>query len=94
MNSGSCGQRVDLFDGGVQCARHVRVSGLVEAHVGVADLHEMEFALGGFGILAEGAGAQNAAADGPEDAGSGPSHAFEESAAVDAVVVVIVNDAF
>ena len=35
---------------------------------------------------------QDAAADGPEDPGADPGHALEEAAAVDAVVVVIVND--
>ena len=39
------------------------------------------------------AGGEDAAADGPHDAGTGPGHAFEEAAAVDAVAIAVGNHA-
>ncbi len=88
-------QGVDLVDGGLQGGGDIGVRGLAEAHVAVADLDEVEFSLRGMlPALAEGLRREDAAAHGPEDSGSGPGHAFQEAAAVDAVVIVVVNDSF
>src|SRR5579884_3643832 len=37
------GQGIDFVDSRTERAHHVRISGLVEADMGVADLHEMQF---------------------------------------------------
>ena len=44
-------ERVDLGDGGFESGGDIGVGGLVEAHVGVADLDEMEFAACGFHLF-------------------------------------------
>src|SRR5882724_2882400 len=62
----------------------------------VADLHKTEFAFRGHNLaaddLVDAIRLQHAAADGEEHPRARPRHAFQETAAVDAVVVVIVND--
>ena len=52
----------------------------------------MKVALPGRHFLAKCPGCQHAGADAPYHAGSSPGHALEEPAAIDAIVVVIVND--
>ena len=52
------------------------LAGLLEAHVTVADLDEVEFALRGLHLLAESPRAQDAAANSPDNAGPSPSHAL------------------
>src|SRR6266540_1275156 len=91
------GQGVDLRDCFLQRAEHVLVRFLAEADVAVADLHEREvsgnrgFGLGSDGIgRPQNAGSERAACAGPEHSGAGPGHTFEETAAINAVWVVIV----
>ena len=86
------GQRVDLADRGFQGRNHVGVRGLVESHVAVADLDETEFALRGLcdvGGIVESVGLQHSTFEHAEGSGAGPRHAFQESSAVDSVVVVV-----
>jgi hypothetical protein len=85
-------QCVDLFDGCLESGADIRVGGLVEAHMAVADLDEAQFARRRHRMLAEGLRRQHAAADGPDHACSGPGHALQEAAAINTVVVTIVND--
>ena len=54
----------------------------------------MELAHGSFPVLTKRLRAQNAATNGPDDASTGPRHAFQKASTVDAVVVVIVDDSF
>src|SRR6516162_2590969 len=60
----------------------------------VADLGEAETAFGQRHRprLTEGLRAQDAAADAVKDTGPDPGHALEEAPAIDAVVVVVIND--
>jgi len=69
-------QCVDFVYGRLQRAHDVRVSRLVETHVSVADLDEVEFSLSGLRLLAESPRTQDAAANRPDNACSGPSHAL------------------
>jgi hypothetical protein len=85
-------QAVDLVDGGIKSANDVGISRLVEAHVSIADLDEVEFTFLGLHLLAESPRTQDAAANGPDYAGSGPSHTPQETATINAVVSVVVND--
>ena len=86
-------KRVDFVYGGLQRGGDIRIRGLVESDMAIADLDEVKFALGSGGrSLAESPRAEDAAADGPENSGAGPSHALQESASIDAVVVVVVDD--
>ena len=84
-------QRVDLGHRGAQALRHVRVRGLVEADVAVADLDEEQALAAGHRAVRrcarwQRAGLRDAGVQAPEQAGAGPGHALEEAAAVDAVV--------
>jgi hypothetical protein len=58
----------------------------------VADLHKghLALSLAQVCLFAECARVKNAAADSPDYACSGPGHAFEESPAVNSIVVVVV----
>src|ERR1017187_3318081 len=93
---GRLGQRIDLVHGGLQRSHHVRIGRLVEPDMAVADLHESHLALGLARVcrFGECARAENADDDGPDYACSSPGHAFEESPAVDSVVVVVVKSEF
>src|SRR5271168_5318646 len=87
----SDGQSVDAIDGDLKRGGDVRVRGLVEAEVAVADLGKGEFA--GVDLLAEelgrhGEGFEDAAVHHAEHPGAGPGHAGQEAAAVHAVVMV------
>src|SRR5690348_16346416 len=92
----SFGQRVDLGHRLSQGSRDVLVGFLIESNMTVADLDKTQIGSGGsarrIGSLVESLRSENTAGHGPEHAGSSPSHAFEEPAAVDAVLVVIVCD--
>src|SRR5262249_21247250 len=67
---------------------------LIEAHVTVANLHKAEFAGSSarryLGKSTQTIGFQDAALNHTKRASSGPGHALEKAAAVNAVVVVIV----
>ena len=78
---------VDLVERELQRCGDVGVGGLVEADVAVADLDKGEVGLL-FSVmrLAESARDRNASGEGPDQAGAGPGHAFQKTAAVDAVV--------
>src|ERR1700683_1310346 len=86
------GWRVGLVCGGLQRSHHIWIGGLVEAHVAVADLNKAEICppAGMFrNIFGEGPGDGKCAPHSPYQTGPSPSHAFEKSAPVDAVVVEI-----
>ena len=84
--SGAAGSGIDPPHGSLQRGRHVGVRRLVEADVAVADLHEGEIGLRGWlHRFAEDARGRHAAGKGPDEAGAGPGHALQKSAAVDAV---------
>jgi hypothetical protein len=85
-------QCVDLVDDRRDRANDVRVSRFVEVYVAVTDLDEVEFSLRGLHLLAESPPTQDAAADSPHNASSGPSHTLSETATVNAVVIVVVNE--
>src|ERR1051325_496482 len=94
---GAVRQGVDACDGGFEGAGDVFVGFFVKADVGVADLDELEVGRrcgGDFRARGEGSRGQQAAGDGPYHAGAGPGHAFEKTAPVDAVGIVVVFDTF
>ncbi len=87
---GLAGQRVDLVDGQLEGAGDVLIGGLVEADVAVADLDEAELRCAfRHRLLAarrsEELRGGHASGNGPYQAGSGPGHAAEKVATVDAV---------
>ena len=90
MKDGFAGRGIHLGDRLRQRAVGVRVGGLVEADVAVAELEEAEglrfFCLS----LADQAGrAGNAAGERPQNAGAGPGHAFEDLAPRGALFVIV-----
>ena len=90
-------QGVDARDGFAKRGGDVHVGGFVESDMAVADLHKMQLAgrqcgHGAARDLAERTGGKDAAAQRPEHAGAGPGHAFEKTAAVDTVGVMIMGD--
>src|SRR5437868_4732987 len=60
----------------------------------VADLDEVEFSLRSILFLAKCLRCQDAAAESPKDSGASPCHALQKAAAVNAVIVMVVNDKF
>src|SRR5581483_8818790 len=82
-------QRVHPGDGLFQRAERVRIGGLVEADMAVADLQERQ-PLGFLGLrfAHDAERMRNAAGNSPQHAGSDPGHAFQHFAPVDAVVAV------
>src|SRR5579863_8220705 len=86
------GESIDLVDGRFQRRGYVRIGRFVEPHVAVADLHEAQTALDRFRIhfreAAHTVGLQNTALHNAEGASSRPGHALQESAAVDAIMVM------
>src|ERR1700685_1524246 len=87
-------QRVDFIYGCLESSHNIRIGRLVEAHVAVADLNKAEVSTsaGMLGnIFRESPGNGNAAAHGPYQTRPGPGHAFQKSAAVDNVVVEILE---
>src|ERR1039457_494415 len=86
-------KRVDLVHRCLERRGNIRIRGFVESNMAVADLNEIHFAFGAAcGVLTESLRAEHSAADRPDDSGAGPCHAFQESASIDAIVVVVVND--
>jgi len=82
---------VDPDDGFLQRAERVRIGRLVEADMTVADLQERH--PGGFGgecRADQPEGTRHAARNGPQHPGAGPGHAFQDPAAADAGIVIVV----
>src|SRR5262249_8266208 len=77
-----------LLDRLLERAERVRVGGLVEAHMAVADLQEGEAGGLRHGLADKAERGRHAARHRPQDAGSGPGHAFQHLATADAVAVV------
>ena len=87
------GKRVDFVHGRLQSGGNIRIRGLVESDMTVADLDEIQFAFGAARrVLTEGLGGEYSAADRPDDTCAGPGHALEKTASIDAVVVVVVKN--
>src|SRR4051812_9416403 len=81
---------LDLADRLFERAIDVGVRGLVESHVAVTDLQEGERACAlRHRLVDKPKRARYAAGDCPEDAGPGPGHAFENFAAVNAIVIML-----
>ena len=93
---GSLRQFIYSRNGLLQGGSHVAVDAfLTETNVRVADLHEAEAGLGYFrggGSQREPRGTEQSAADCPEHSGASPSHALEEAAPIQAILVVVVLD--
>src|SRR3954468_1906518 len=86
---------LDLADGLFERAIDVRVRGLVESHVAVADLQEGERTCAlRHRLVDKPERARYAASDCPEDAGPRPGHAFENFAAVNAIVIRLIGAHF
>ena len=86
-NAGFAGSVLDLVDGFLERADGVRIGGLVEADMAVADLQEREPARRRSLRFADDAhGTRHPARHGPQHASSGPGHAFEDFAPADAVI--------
>ena len=80
--------RLDPADRLLERALGVGVGGLVKAHVAVADLQEREpLALLGLRLAEKAERARHAARHGPQQAGAGPGHAFENLAPARSVIV-------
>src|SRR4030095_8590935 len=79
-----------------QGGHYVGVGRLVEPHVAVADLDEAQLPSGGLSKIgsAEAVGSENPTLHDQEGSSAGPGHAFQESTAVNSVVVVIVPNEF
>jgi hypothetical protein len=60
--------------------------------VAIADLDEAEVPGGSAGFLSERARVQDSSRDAPNHSCPGPGHAFQKSAPVDAVFLMIVNN--
>src|SRR5579859_3844685 len=89
------GQGVDLVHGGLERADDVRIRRFVEAHVAIADLHKTQPShfVGlhiGTHLGSERKGLQHSALNHAERTSAGPSHAFQKSAAVNSVMIVVV----
>src|SRR5437870_5823624 len=77
--------RLDLVDRLAERGARVGVGRQVEADMAVADLHESKLALwslGGGSIADQTERARHAAAQGPNDTGTRPGHALQQTAAV------------
>jgi hypothetical protein len=80
-------QSVDAIDGGLQCRSDVLVRIFAESNVAVADLDELQIAFRRL-FAGDRLTARDAASQADQQTGTGPGHAVQEPAAVDAVVVV------
>ena len=90
-------QRIDLIDRRFLSSGHVQIRRFVESHVAVADLHEAQLARcrgirSQIGKPAQAVRLQYAALHHAQRARSCPRHALQKSAAIDSVLVVIVQD--
>src|SRR5438309_11510400 len=85
-------QRIDLVDGCSQRSDDVSIRGLVESDVAVTDLYEAEVTfqrvMRRVFKVAKRERLYNAALNNQQCSGACPGHAFQESAAVNAVVVM------
>jgi hypothetical protein len=89
QKSGFYRQRADLVDRFLQSADRVRVSWLVEPDMAVADLQEGEPARArGLCFADDSKRVWYPARDGPQHARARPSHAFQDLAPADAVIVM------
>ena len=91
---GFVGHGVDLVDCGLQSGGDVRVGRFVKSDVAVADLYKGEvpafssvFAV----AFSEGPRRWNAAAHSPDQAGTCPCHALQESPTIDTVVIEVLQ---
>ena len=85
--------RIDSPQCGLKRRGDVGVGRLVEADVAVADLHECEIRLRGrLHWFAEHPRRGHSAGKSPNQAGAGPGHALQESAAVNAVSAAVGTD--
>src|SRR5579884_3525087 len=86
-------KRLYAVECGLKSPGDVRIGGLVESHVAVADLNEAEFALRlhSRGVR-QGIGLEHSSLNYAQSARSCPRHTFQKAAAVDAVVVVVMGD--
>src|SRR5207245_5329643 len=86
----------DFVHRSLQRAGHIRIGGLIESHVAVADLYEAQLACGfrraNFGEAAQAVGFQNPAFHDTKRSGTCPSHALHKSTPVYPLVVVIVQN--
>src|SRR5947208_7973577 len=90
---GSDRQRINLVDGSLEGTDDIRVGRLVESHVTVADLHKCKFAfvhLGRVAAMAKAIAVEHTAFEYADSASARPCHAAEKSAAVDAILMVVV----
>src|SRR6201988_3636787 len=85
-------KRIDLVQRFLERADSVRVRRLVEPDMAVAYWKEAQPTRGDCPCLADNAHrARDAAGDGPQDAGAGPGHAFENFAPADAALVAVIR---
>src|SRR5580704_16462003 len=88
-------QRIDFLDRRVECSHDIWIGGFVEAHVAVADLDKAEVTLGvtcrEIAETAKAVGLQDSATQYAERAGASPGHTLEEAAAVNAILIVVVE---
>src|SRR5215470_3555856 len=91
---------VDLANGCLQGAQHIRVRGFIEPYVGIADLSKAEITLGKIetlfnfprgpvNYLAHPVRLKNTAAHQAKKPCSSPCHAFEKTGSVNAIVIFI-----
>ena len=88
------GHRVNFVDCRLQRGSDVRIGRLIETDVAVADLHKAEvpaFAGTSISSLGECPRHWNATAHGPDQPCTRPCHALQEPAAVDAVIVEVLQ---
>src|SRR6266699_2588771 len=88
--------RVDAIERNLERRRDIFVCLFAEADVAIADLEKAEIGsrqrLSGLCDLGKSFRHENAAADRPKQAGPGPCHAMEKTAAVNPVVFVVVRN--
>src|SRR5579864_8841418 len=89
-------QRIDLIHRCFEGADHIRVRRFIESHVAITDLYKGEFSLGVIWTdackVTEAVRVQDSALNNTKCPGARPGHAFEKTAAVDSIVIVIVQD--
>src|SRR5205809_2903012 len=90
------GHRVDAIERNLKRRGDILVRLFTKADVAVADLQEAKVSsrqwLPGLCNLSKGLRYENAAADRPKQAGTGPCHALEKAAAINPVMLVIVRN--
>src|SRR5437763_11354189 len=91
------GHRIDAIERNLERLRHIFVCLFAEADVTVANLEKAKVRsrrqrASSLRNLSKGFRRENAAADCPKQAGAGPSHALQKSAAINPVVFVVVRN--